>query len=288
MRFAYPRMTPVRSEGEAGHRAWALGLAGGGCGCGDGGLRCAYPPYGGPRMRWPAGEAAAESGGRENKKRRGDEATGRRRQGRRLVVGFEPYGSCLPLLPQALGAQPGEALYGVVAVDEAVEPGGKAQEAGRGVDAGPLPEAGPWLRDGGQAEKFAGPEAYRNVETVFGVGQHALDAGAGLRVVEEPETPAVILEAENGDAQEPAEAVVIPQQRPCPGKEAEDDPGQLHAGQYRRGLRGWGKLVPNPRGSFFFGLELAGKFLRSTLLNSTGLETFFCGSTPQRVILGRG
>ena len=35
-----------------------------------------------------------------------------------------------------------------------------------------------------------------------------------------------------GDGDQPAEAVAVPQQRPQPRQQTEDDPGALHAGQY--------------------------------------------------------
>ena len=98
------------------------------------------------------------------------------------------------------------------------------------MDAGAGPDAGPVLGQDGKAEDLLGPQADDDVEAVLAVGQPGLEDAALVRIVLKPQQVLLVLKNEERQLQQVGEAVGIPQHRPQPGKEPEDDLGPGHDG----------------------------------------------------------
>jgi peptidoglycan/LPS O-acetylase OafA/YrhL len=146
------------------------------------------------------------------------------------VIGLKQYRRVVHLALDAGGAQLRQAFDVVVARNQPVEAFGEAHEAGRAVQAVEAANAhagGGWTW---QAGDLAHPPGDGVLETALTIDQLALEGGAGSGIVEQPEAVRVVLEAEDGDPQKVVEAVVVPQQRPYPRKQPEDDPGSSMAG----------------------------------------------------------
>ena len=201
---------------------------------GGGGFRFAHPPYGGARIAAAAEKIVVVVQVRPKIVVGIAISRNRRRPGPGIVVGpvvgDRQDGRRLDLAPEAGGPETGEPLDVVVARHQPVEPAGQLFEARGRMDAGAGPDAGPVLGQDGKAEDLLRPQADDDVEAVLAVGQPGLEDAAFVRIVLKPQQVLLVLKDEERQLQQVGEAVGIPQHRPQPGKEPEDDLGPGHDG----------------------------------------------------------
>jgi hypothetical protein len=204
---------------------------------------------------WRGADAQARRSGDDCA--RGKEKTARRRGGdwtRGRIAGpavdLENNRCRLDLALDARGAQPGEALKVAIAFDEPHETQHQRLKVRRDADAGRLlPQARARLGRDGMAQQFSRPEADGDVEDMLHVGDDPGPLPASFRIMTDAFDHAGAIKRDEEGLKHMAETVVVPQQRPCPRKQPEDDLGQTrHGRECRRGWRGRGKLARYPRG----------------------------------------
>ena len=130
-------------------------------------------------------------------------------------------------------AQAGEAFDIGVALGQPGQALTETFHRWRDMDAGAASlEAGPVLGLDGKTQQLAGAQADDDVETLLGIGDLLLEVGPAARILRKPLPAGFVVPHAQGDGDQPAEGVPVPQQRPQPRQQTKDDPAPIHDGHY--------------------------------------------------------